>query len=51
MTNTEAKNAAITAAICSDFLINGDIKVAFDRVLGEGAYNKLAGELWEELRK
>ena len=51
MTNTEAKNAAITTAIYSDLLINGDVKAAFDRVLGEGAYNKLAGELWEELRK
>lgn len=38
----------------SEMLINqiaatGSVKLAFDKIMGEGAYEKLAGDLYDEL--
>lgn len=45
------KNAAISKMIVAEMARNGgDIRAAFDEVLGEGAYLKLAGEVYAELR-
>jgi len=52
MTNTtNEKNAAISTAILSAYIVNGDFKSAFDKVIGNGAFDKLAGEIYDELRK
>jgi hypothetical protein len=45
------KNEQINTMIRIEFFKNGgDIVKAFDKVLGEGAYLKLAGEVYAELR-
>lgn len=48
---TDMKQALISAMIRREYLANGgDLKAAFDSVMGEGAYMKLAGEVYRELR-
>lgn len=48
---TELKNAMISAMIRREYQSNGgDLKAAFDAVMGEGAYSKLASEVYHELR-
>lgn len=48
---TTLKNAAISAKIVAAMQDNGgDIVKAFDAVLGDGAYMKLAGEVYDTLR-
>lgn len=45
------KQQAISAMIIEAYKANGgDIRAAFDKIMGEGAYMKLAGELYDELR-
>jgi hypothetical protein len=45
------KNAAISKMIVTEMARNGgDLVKAFDKVLGEGAYMKLAGEVYDTLR-
>ena len=44
------KNAAISARILAAMKAGMDIQQAFDSVLGEGAYMKLAHEVYAELR-
>jgi len=45
------KTQQINLMIAAEFASNGgDIRKAFDSVLGEGAYAKLAGDLYDELR-
>lgn len=44
------KNAKISAMIISKMQQGMDIRAAFDAVLGEGAYMKLAGEVYDALR-
>jgi hypothetical protein len=45
------KNAAISQMIVKEMAANGgDIVKAFDKVMGEGAYMKLAGEVFQQLR-
>jgi len=45
------KPQAISAMIVKEMQANGgDIAKAFDSVMGEGAYMKLAGEVYETLR-
>jgi hypothetical protein len=45
------KTQQINLMIASEFAANGgDIRKAFDAVLGEGAYAKMAGELHDALR-
>jgi hypothetical protein len=45
------KNAAISKMIVAEMSANGgDIVKAFDKVFGEGAYMRLAGEVYHQLR-
>lgn len=44
------KNAAISAQIIANMQAGMPLQAAFDAVLGAGAYAKLAGELYDELR-
>lgn len=44
------KNAIISARILTNLANGMDIVEAFDAVLGEGAYLKFAGELYDDLR-
>jgi hypothetical protein len=45
------KQQAISTMIANEFKANGgDIVKAFDKIMGEGAYMKLAGEVYNELR-
>lgn len=49
--NAALKNAAISTKIIAAMKENGgDIVAAFDSVMGAGAYAKLAGEVYNELR-
>ena len=45
------KNAAISAAILMKMNEGAELKEAFDAVLGAGAYEKMVGELYDELRE
>ena len=39
------------ANVCFDFVSRGfSVKEAFDKTMGEGAYNKLVSDLYDELR-
>jgi len=44
------KNQAISALILAQVAQGKTIQQAFDAVIGEGAYEKLAGEVWEALQ-
>ena len=44
------KNAAISAQIMALVEAGTSLQQAFDAVLGEGAYAKMAGELYDALR-
>jgi hypothetical protein len=45
------KQQAISALIANEFKANGgDIVKAFDKIMGEGAYTKLAREVYNGLR-
>lgn len=45
------KQQQISLMIAVEYKANGgDIKAAFDKVMGKGAYLKLAGEVYNELR-
>jgi len=45
------KTQMISALIAKQYAANGgDIVKAFDAVMGEGAYLKLAGEVYHQLR-
>lgn len=45
------KNAAIGAMIKAAYAANGgDIEAAFDSVIGQGAYKKMAHEVYHALR-
>jgi hypothetical protein len=44
------KNAQISMMILDRMARGMELRAAFDEVLGEGAYNKLAGEVYDELR-
>lgn len=46
MTKTQAISAMILARVAQ----GQTLPEAFDAVIGDGAYERLAGELWEELR-
>jgi hypothetical protein len=48
--NTTDKNAVITVAIGTLVKAGVDIKEAVDAVMGEGAYRKIAGMVYESLR-
>lgn len=43
-------NAKISAAILANVAAGMTLPQAFDAVLGEGAYAKMAGELYDALR-
>ena len=45
------KAQKISEMIINEFAKTGSIKEAFDRVMGEGAYDKLAGEIYDDLNK
>ena len=44
------KNAIISAKILAHVQAGMTLRQAFDAVLGEGAYSKLAGEVYDALR-
>ena len=44
------KTQAISALILAEVAKGRTIQQAFDAVIGEGAYVKLAGEVWEALQ-
>jgi hypothetical protein len=45
------KQQAISTLIANEFKANGgDIVKAFDKIMGEGAYTKLASEVYHGLR-
>jgi len=46
----EIKNAAISAKILANIQAGMPLQQAFDAVFGDGAYAKMAGELYDELR-
>jgi hypothetical protein len=48
--NTTDKNAVISVAIGTLVKAGVDIKAATDAVLGEGAYTRIATEVWTALR-
>lgn len=49
--SNELKQALIGGMIRKEFAANGgDIVKAFDKVMGEGAYLKLAGDVYRQLR-
>jgi hypothetical protein len=50
MTREEATKVAISRAILIEMTNGKTIKEAYDTVLGEGAYAKLASDMWESLR-
>lgn len=41
------KQQAISALILAQVAQGKSIKEAFDAVIGEGSYDRLAGEIWE----
>ena len=43
------KQQAISALILAEVAQGKTIQEAFDAVIGEGAYKRLAGEVWEAL--
>ena len=45
------KNAAISAMILANIDKGMDIAAAIDAVFGEGAYSKIAGDLYDQLRE
>lgn len=47
---TMTKNQAISALILAEVAQGKTIQQAFDAVIGEGAYEQLAGEIWEALQ-
>ena len=49
-TEQTIKNIRISAEIIKLVLAGQDVRQAFDAVMGEGAYNKLAGDVHDELR-
>jgi hypothetical protein len=49
-TKTAEKNALISAAILAHKAAGLSTRESFDRVLGAGAFEKLAGEIYETLR-
>ena len=44
------KQQAISALILTEVANGKSIQEAFDAVIGEGAYQRLAGEVWEALQ-
>jgi hypothetical protein len=44
------KNAQISLMILAEYKKTGSLRHAYDAVMGEGAYVKLAGEVYDELR-
>ena len=44
------KAQKISELILKELAATGSIKQAFDRVIGEGAYDKLASEIYHALR-
>lgn len=46
----QIKNAAISAGILALKQSGMTLRQAFDAVLGEGAYSKVAGEVYDALR-
>jgi hypothetical protein len=50
MTTTE-KNAAITVALAAAIRSGMDVRQAFDDVFGPGGYDRVAGIVYDELRK
>lgn len=50
MLNTTDKNAVITVAIGTLVKSGVDVQTAMDAVLGQGAYMKMAGEVYDALR-
>jgi hypothetical protein len=44
------KQQAISALILAEVAKGSTIQEAFDAIIGEGAYAKLAGEIWEALQ-
>jgi hypothetical protein len=47
---TMTKQQAISALILAEVAKGKTIEQAFDAVIGEGAYKRLAGEVWEALQ-
>ncbi len=45
------KAQKISEMILHELAVTGSLTEAFDKVMGEGAYEKLASELYDELRK
>ena len=48
-TEQTVKNIRMSAEILKLVLEGQDVRQAFDAVMGEGAYNKLAGDVHDEL--
>ena len=46
---TSQQIAAISEKILTKFAETGSMRIAFDAVMGEGAYDKLADDLYDEL--
>ena len=43
------KSQKISEMILVELAATGSMRQAFDKVMGEGAYDKLAGEIYEQL--
>lgn len=49
-TKQTIKNIRISAEILKLVLAGQDVRQAFNVVIGEGAYEKLAGDIYDELK-
>jgi hypothetical protein len=45
------KSQAISEKFLTAFADTGSVKLAFEKIFGEGSYEKFAGELYDALRK
>lgn len=48
--NTLTSNQKISTLIASEIANGSDAKTAIDKVLGEGTFDKLASELYDQLK-
>jgi len=48
--NTMTKAQKISEMILIELAETGSMRQAFDKVMGEGTYDKLAGEIYEQIR-
>lgn len=48
-TMTDAKKQAISKALLNAIAATGSVKAGYDKIMGEGAYDALAGQLYDDV--